>query len=445
MVNGTMTGGKALASGGYGCIFKPALNCVDPKINAQIDKDKYITKLMLKKYSTAEYNIIMKVHQAVKHIPHYSLYFLVDGIYLCKPHPLSSGDLENYNKCNSLKVSNITVKTINQAKNLNKLLGLYMPDGGTNMLKYFEEHYLPSDFVSINNSLIDLLLNGIIPMNNSSIYNADIKDTNILVKIDGKSKMETRLIDWGTCIIKTKDYDGIHETAFNKSFQFNLPFSNIMFNNEFVKLYEDYLKKQSNQNALEYYSVREFVINFIFLWISKKGSNHLGEINKIIKSLTIDELTNVTQEPIKNNIIRYETTYHYIVDYISKILMEFTIDGKFEILNYYNNIYLKNVDVWGFTMTYICVYEKIYYDHNLRSRYYIQLMHDMKHLFIHFLYENPTKIIDVDKLVDYLQSLNTINLNSKMNGGKKNGDKMNRVKKNRTKKICNYTRKIKKR
>ena len=425
-------------------------------MNALIDKDKYITKLMLKKYATSEYNIIMKVYQAVKHIPNYSRYFLVDGIYLCKPQPLSSDDLVNYNKCHSLTVSNITVKTINQPKNLNKLLGLYMPDGGTNMLKYFENHYLPSDFVSINNSLIDLLLNGIIPMNNSNIYNGDIKDTNILMKIDDNSKMETRLIDWGTCIIKTKDYDGIHSSVFNKSFQFNLPFSNILFNNEFIRLYEEYLKgQQANNNGLEYYSVREFVINFIFLWIGKKGSNHLGEINKIIKALTKDELTNITEEQVKNDIIRYETTYHYIVDYISKILIEFTIDGKFKVLDYYNNIYLKNVDIWGFVMIYICIYEKIYYDHNLRSQYYIKLMHDMKHLFIHFLYENPTKKIDVDKLVDYLKSLNKINPennmtggNMKMTGGKMIGGKMVGVKmsgvkkRNRTKKIRNYTRKM---
>ena len=47
-------GGKVLASGGFGCVFKPALKCVGKN---KRDKDK-ISKLMTNRHATDEYDEI---------------------------------------------------------------------------------------------------------------------------------------------------------------------------------------------------------------------------------------------------------------------------------------------------------------------------------------------------------------------------------------------------
>ena len=117
-------GGKVLASGSYGCIFKPAINCADPKMNSLIDKSKYITKLMVNKYAEEEYNIIERVKEALNHIENYNHYFLIDGIYLCKPTELTNEDLVHYKKCYSLIDRGVTINNINDS--LDKLSALYI-------------------------------------------------------------------------------------------------------------------------------------------------------------------------------------------------------------------------------------------------------------------------------------------------------------------------------
>jgi serine/threonine protein kinase len=49
---------------------------------------------------------------------------------------------------------------------------------------------------NINNSLMELLVNGIVPMNNRNIYHCDIKDSNVLLD-DSSNELKSRLIDWG--------------------------------------------------------------------------------------------------------------------------------------------------------------------------------------------------------------------------------------------------------
>jgi hypothetical protein len=45
-------GGKPLASGGFGCVFKPALKCKDK--NKERKLTNQVSKLMLKKYAKKE-------------------------------------------------------------------------------------------------------------------------------------------------------------------------------------------------------------------------------------------------------------------------------------------------------------------------------------------------------------------------------------------------------
>ena len=118
-------GGKVLASGGYGCVFTPALRCAKSKTR----KRGQVSKLMTTKHATKEYNEISKFKEQLHTIHNYSDYFLLDDITICQPTELTSADLTNFKqKCKALPKDNITYTNVNDS--LDKLMVLNMPDGG---------------------------------------------------------------------------------------------------------------------------------------------------------------------------------------------------------------------------------------------------------------------------------------------------------------------------
>jgi hypothetical protein len=190
---------------------------------------------------------------------------------------------------------------------------------------------------------------------------------------------------------------------YRRPFQFNVPFSSILFNKSFLKKYNNFLKINPNP---DYFQIREFVVNYIFIWNDIRGPGHLSAINDIIKKLTIKELIDVEKKKIKAHLIEYEFTYYYIVEYLSKILEKYTQNGRIDIMTYFNNIFLKNIDIWGFTMIYISLYEYLYKSFETLSEYELKFISKIKYIIIHFLYETPTEPIDVSSLANELTSLN---------------------------------------
>ena len=65
---GTTTGGKVIASGGFGCVFSPALKCKGAKIRRGKNR---ISKLLTKKHALEEYNEIQIIKKKLDKIPNY--------------------------------------------------------------------------------------------------------------------------------------------------------------------------------------------------------------------------------------------------------------------------------------------------------------------------------------------------------------------------------------
>lgn len=393
-------GGEVIASGGFGCIFKPALKCSNDESKIETNK---ISKLMTNKNAIEEFNLIQKFKNILNTIPNYENYFLLDNFTLCKPVKLTKDDLKKYNKkCKALKKKNITVKNIN--KSLDKILSLNMPNGGIDIEDFIEKDkkFVKTKFIKLNNSLIDLLKNGIIPMNKLNVYHCDIKDSNVLVQ--NKDNMKTRLIDWGLSIIYNSDTN-FPRKLYRRPFQFNVPFSSILFNKEFIKRYHNFVSLNPNPN---YFQIREFVINYIFIWNNIRGPGHLDAINKIIKILTFSELTAIKKKKIRNHVIEYDFTYYYIIEYLSKILYKYTNNDKLDLLKYFNKVFLKNIDIWGFIMIYVSIIEYLYNSFEKFNDYQLQIINKIKYIIIHFLYENPIHPINIDSLVIELTNLNEI-------------------------------------
>lgn len=391
-------GGKVIASGGFGCIFDPALKCE----NTDVTTNNQISKLMTKKHATDEYKQIEKYKRILSVIPNYGNYFLLNNFQLCKPATLTKSDLKGYKKCKALKKKSINATNVN--KSLKKLLAINMPNGGIDVEKFTENYFVSSNIIRLNNSLIQLLVNGIVPMNKLNVYHCDIKDGNVLVEIN-ETGLLTRLIDWGLSIVFDKNKNGIPRKLYRRPFQFNVPFSSVLFNKDFLLLYNNFLELNPTP---DYFQIREFVINYIFIWNDIRGPGHLSAINDIIKKLTINDLTAIKKDKIKEHFIEYDFTYHYIVEYLSKVLEKYTNNGKLDLMNYFENIFLKNIDIWGFTMIYIVLYEHLYESFNELNQYQMEFISKIKYIIIHFLYESPIEPIDVSSLVNELTSLNKV-------------------------------------
>jgi hypothetical protein len=415
VVGKDVVGGKALTSGGFGCLFKPALKCKNTLNYDRIQDDgQLVTKLMTKKHAKDEYKQINNFKTILDHIPNYQNYFLVDGFSICEPAELTNDDLEDFDdNCSALKKKHFKERNINQ--NLDKILALNMPDGGIDVDDFVfaidDKAVISKTYSDLNTSLVDLLVNGIDPMNQANLYHCDVKGSNILVlKEKEKEDLVTRLIDWGLSIYR-KDINGQHipDKLHRRPFQFNVPFSVILFNKKFIEKYDIFLKRHPK---VDYFAIREFVINYIFIWNKIRGAGHLKTINAIVKRLTYDELPAIENSKIKNHVIEYDFTYYYIIEYISKILFKYTVNGKLNLLDYFNKVFLKNIDVWGLTMIYVVFLDHLYenydedHDNSKLNVYHMQFIDKIKYIIIHFLFENPTEVININKLAAELQSLN---------------------------------------
>lgn len=165
---------------------------------------------MTTRHAKDEYKQISVFKAILDKIPNYQNYFLVDNFSICDPAELTKEDLEAFDdKCSALKKKKYTAANINQ--NLSKIMALNMPDGGVDVDDYVfsitDSKRVQKDYTELNNSLIDLLVNGIEPMNRAQLYHCDVKGSNILVQGEGSgdANLTSRLIDWGLSIYKKHD------------------------------------------------------------------------------------------------------------------------------------------------------------------------------------------------------------------------------------------------
>ena len=359
-------GGKVIGSGGYGCVFRPALRCNGTRKRAS----KTISKLMFNKYVKREYMEITKYLPILRKIPNYNNYFIIEGANICQPAPLTRMDLINFDtKCKVLRKRDINVKNINN--NLDKISSINLQDGGVELGTYIYSGLSLDGMKDLNARMIQLLVDGILPMNKYHVYHADIKEANIVVDM---SKY-VRLIDWGLSMY-TANGKNIPDVLRDKPLQYNLPFSIILFNNTFKTMYSTFLKTTATSH-LDNNSVGIFLKGYIEKWNKKRGKGHIKTITSIWSGIT-------GKQKIQETII---------IPYLSVILLEYTRDGEFDAIGYFKNVFLKLIDLWGFIICYYAFLENGYKNEKINN------------LVMNYLYKNPTENINIDDLVDDLKNL----------------------------------------
>jgi len=409
-------GGNVLASGGFGCVFMPALKCKEKSKNKNTSTK--LSKLMIDKYATQEYDKISFIREKLKDIPNYKDYFLLDDFSICNPAKLNKSDLSNYSKkCKALKKHKIYKENINQK--LDKLLILSMPYGGVPVDDYIEKYVSYANFLKINNLLISLLKNGIIPMNNEDIYHCDIKDSNVLIDTDDNDITRMRLIDWGISIeyIPFKD-NPFPKSWRNKPLQFNMPFSVILFTDDFVKKYTEYIE---NGGILEKKELEPFVFDYIKYWFKERGVGHYKYINELMYYLFSNEvfdIDNDMNEDDKLKWIEQKITMPYIINYIVEVLIHFTKfreDGTLNMREYLDKVFIRIADIWGFINIYnsiLHIFSSNYYDLTARQ---LKIFNTLKHIYLEYLYKPRIEPIPISELEEKLRSLtNLFNLKKEL-------------------------------
>ena len=402
-----INGGKVIASGGFGCVFSPALKCKGEKTR----ETNKISKLMTKKHAIDEYNEIKIIKDKLEIIPNYGTYFLLSGINICEPASLDADDLVSFQaKCSALPKDGITQKNINETSSLNRILALNMPNGGITIEEYLLANFNLSNIVKINNHLIILLNKGIVPMNSKNIFHCDIKDSNILVD----SSVTPRLIDWGL----STEYVPNKESSFpstwkNRPLQFNVPFSVILFTDTFVKMYTEYIKAGGKTDKD---SLKPFVVDYICLWMQERGAGHYKYINNIMYMLFGSDLTSVKDEKIKAKLVESEFTMPYISNYIVEVLVHYTKfrkNGTLNLRSYLDNVFIKIVDIWGLIISYIPILEILFENYETMSDKEKLLFEGLRSIYIKYLYSPRAKKINVSELSAELKHLNSLISTSK--------------------------------
>lgn len=369
-------GGNVIGRGGYGCVFYPALKCKNKKTRV---KNK-ISKLMKIKHVDSELDKIKKFYKLFKNIDNFNDYFILNNVDSCDPAELTDSDLDNFNQtCISLLKIGINKENINE--NLDKLSILNIPYGGISISKYIESNNL--NFNHLNKMLLNLLVGGIFQMNKLGVYHNDIKDANILV---GKDE-NCRIIDWGISVKTTGSV--IPKNMKNRPFQYNSPFSTILFSDEFIKSYKQYLKTNKNKYPKQTFTFEDagiFVKNYVKYWNTIRGIGHLDTILELIDMITNND----------------GNAMDIILEYITKIVFKYTNEDDILIIDYFKNIYLENVDIWGFLMVYVGILEKMLIESREHNAKNISLL---RNIFKKYLFHTPTKAINKIELVKDLNKL----------------------------------------
>jgi hypothetical protein len=399
-------GGKVLASGGFGCVFSPALKCKNTKKR----EDGKISKLMTERHALEEYEEINNIKEKLKDIPDFHDYFLLNDINICKPDKLTKQDITNFKtKCKALPKDGITKDNIN--KSLDKVMVLNMPNGGIPVDDFMYNKGSFQKMRNINNSLMELLINGIVPMNDRNIYHCDIKDSNVLVD-DSELQLKIRLIDWGLSTeYIPKNNSPFPSTWRNRPFQFNVPFSVIIFSDDFVEKYTKYIDKGGK---IDEDNLRPFVINYIHYWIDKRGPGHYRFINEIMHMLFSKEIYNVSASN-KDTIIEKDFTMMYITNYIIDVLVHFTKfrkNGTLNLREYLDNVFIKIVDIWGFITIYIPLLDFFYKNLDSLNNNELAIFNLIKSIFIKYLYSPRVKPIKINEIINDLEKLDALLVNN---------------------------------
>ena len=359
-------GGKAIASGGYGCVFRPAIACKG-ETNPRPDS---ISKLMLKDKAEDEMEEIEEALKLVKGIPNYSKYFALTDYHMCVPGKITKEDEKSFiDQCiNPLGVTSEYVK-----KDPSDYRLVVSPDLGKDLSKALKDmftrarddkpgsagyQHLIRNLINLNNTSYDFLKNGIAKMAKVGLYHADVKPQNVMTNYNRDlakpSFTEMKLIDYG--LVLPPGADAAYSV--NSFVMFNAPFSMFMFGrevkddinrllkNEAHVYEEDKIGQGGNQNRYEgrISAGMERIINDHVFSYARDHIPYMESIGSRAFGISTS---------------KYRSSFRNVfIDYCTVVVLDFTdrTDKKrprFNAVKYWVDVLQYNLDVWGFLTSFL--------------------------------------------------------------------------------------------
>jgi hypothetical protein len=375
-------GGRAIAAGGFGCVFLPPLKCK----GIERPTGKIVSKLLTTENAIDEFNEAKEIQSILKtnlSLEIYNRYFIFPEKQ-CEPDALTKDDLVNFDKkCKNLTKKGIMAKTIN--KKLKSVRIIELVNGGSDLDDIIDGMKTMTELGKFNKNIIELLKNAIVPMNRLGILHYDLKSGNILAD----KNYEMRVIDWGLSVISKNNRvpDGS-----SRPIQYNLPFSTVLFNKNIIDQIDKALKKMSlDKNYKETIKpeLSTIIHNIVVEKFAYTERGHIGSVSR-----GISKVFNIKGE---KNFFIYNLLSNYLTEAVINFINPHT--KTFDATKYFNEVAAKNCDIWGI----ITIYDDIY----THFRYKLDESPDLERLrllVIRYLYstEFAGKPIDIDNLVNEL-------------------------------------------
>ena len=411
-VNSIYDGGAAFVKGGFGCVFKPALNCKDSELNTP---PNYVSKLIEAKHGKREYMYIHNIKKRLEHLPaNIKKYFLLDNVNMCEPKPLTEQDKVKIEEvCDYILTDNkdkttqepINSKNIND--NLDKFKIINMPELSISLSNYIKNKQLtPVDLVNLNNNIIEYLTIVIPTLYKNGVVHGDIKPDNLMFNMSDNNTLV--VIDWGLSYVLDSDRKNVPEALYTLGTQWHHPFSSFLFKKHVTEKYDTLLQKFKKEGTLVTRdNLREFAMSAYKTFMSKHEKQFLF-LNETFMNVYGEELSQKLKEARRSDIENYiyNLVITYIVEYIIDILVTYTVDYKLDIGRYFYEVYLLNADTWGIMSTYSDLIETIPLMTNMTSVERKTVTGMLMKILIQNLYKNGSKVIDIPKLVDDIEKLN---------------------------------------
>ena len=389
-----------MASGGFGCIFKPALKC-----KGSAERTDGVSKMSVEQHGKQEMDEITKIRNRLKTIKGYDIYYLLD-INICTPDKLSKDDLKKFNdKCYALTRYNINEKNINNR--LGGLTILNMPNAGVDLKDWLvvDGVITREKMFLLNKIIIKLLKNGVRPMNEKGVIHNDLKDRNIMVD----EYDNARVIDWGLAGVVNNNK--VPTEILNRPLQFNTPFSSMIMSEEFKLNYDVFLQRVKDGIILfNKMNVRNYIINEYLIKLARYYGYYDDNVIlfNMIFSPGISEETFLS-EVKRENLIEYGYYLYYLSNYITDILMKYTTDDmKFELDKYFMEAYLFNSDVFGLMTVYYNFFEVKLENININDDLKKIYLNRIRSLLIENTYSNGGEKINIKKLINDIEELSKL-------------------------------------
>ena len=398
-------GGAAIAAGGFGCVFRPALRCQPGSPASSKYKASDVSKLMARRDANEEMQELGRVMPVLALIPNADKYFVGVGgnqnFYACTPAPLTTEDRVHYSRCRPLIRRGYTVDTINDK--LEGLRVINQSDGGieVNEAWGYANHAghghgaaamadFTNGFKALNAGLMQLLVHGVVPLNRMGVLHGDLKASNVLVdsgpaapagrnvrtvlenmthaQAANTDVLACRIIDWGLAMYfkgappspLARLRQSIPESLrIGKYTLFNMPITAILFEDDLQrvikKLVREFLPPRSGRTgralAMRNVANRIYMIHLS----SVDGHGHDDYLAQILGTFFYGVPVTANQQASQE---RDRSPQGIIIDYLAAALDAYVEpDGTFRRMDYFQDVFRHNCDVYGLLTCYLPLVE----------------------------------------------------------------------------------------